>query len=795
MARRFLIILLLLSFAFIGTISLLLQGSLPQYEGTVGLTGLSRPVEVERDAQGSVTLRAQNRVDLARALGFVHAQERFFEMDLMRRNAAGELAELFGEAALPADRQARGHRMRARATAMLTTLSKDHRRLIEAYRDGVNEGLMALTVRPFPYLLTRSQPHPWRSEDSVLVVLSMYFTLQEPSVQRELQLSVLRAGLPESAYRFLTARGGEWDAPLIGPVFDWPPPPTREVFDLRNLDPKQLRDPLDQIDGQLDEAAGSNSFAVSGTLTSGAALVANDMHLSLRVPSLWFRTRFIYPHPVHDERTLDINGVSLPGTPAIVVGSNRHVAWSFTNSYGDMADWVRITLDPSDSTRYRSTQGWKPLTIHREVLRVRDTADEILEIRETEWGPILATDHDGALLALVWAAHLPGAVNLDLILLEQAETIEDAMRMAQRAGMPAQNFIVGSRDGDIAWTIAGRIPSRIGDYDPTHPSDWSENNKGWNGWLAPEKYPVIVNPPEQRLWNGNARAIDGSMLEYLGDGGYELGARAKQIRDSLAANDFFTAADLHSIQLDDRALFLARWRQLLEQTLARVPAANWRSVMETALADWDGHASVNSVAYRLVRTFRQEVIGSIQEGFAAAVREHHPNFMMPRLAQIEHAVWLLLTQRPPHLLPPGYTDWDHLLATCAQRITEYMQSQPGGIAARTWGEQNTAAIQHPLSRVLPKFLAQQLDMPRDPLPGDSHMPRIQSPSFGASQRFVVAPGDEERGYFTMPGGQSGHPLSPYYASGHADWVAGKTTPFLPGPTERTLTLTPTNGTP
>lgn len=117
MARRFLIILLLLGFAFIGTISLLLQGSLPQYEGTVGLTGLSMPVEVERDAQGSVTLRAQNRVDLARALGFVHAQERFFEMDLMRRSAAGELAELFGEAALPADRQARGHRMRARATA------------------------------------------------------------------------------------------------------------------------------------------------------------------------------------------------------------------------------------------------------------------------------------------------------------------------------------------------------------------------------------------------------------------------------------------------------------------------------------------------------------------------------------------------------------------------------------------------------------------------------------------------------------------------------------------------------
>lgn len=775
---------------------LLLQGSLPQYDGKVHVPGLSAAAVIERDVLGSVTIHAQNRLDLARALGYVHAQERFFEMDLMRRSAAGELAELFGAGALPADRKARRHRMRARAKAMLADLPESQRRLIDVYRDGANKGLAALAVRPFPYLLTRTQPHPWRSEDSLLIIISMFFTLQESSVQRELQLSTLRAGLPESIYQFLTASGGEWDTPLLGAPFEWPQPPSSEEFDLHQLDSgleRMERTLQHHRNDQYDEAPGSNSFAVAGSLTSGAALVANDMHLSLRAPSLWFRTRLIYSHFQRPERLIDTAGISLPGVPAIVVGSNRHIAWSFTNSYGDMADWVRITLDPADPSRYLSGGNWKPISVYHETLHVRGAPDETLEVRETEWGPILADDHDGTPLALVWTVYQSGSVNLDLIELEQVETVDNAIVVAQHAGIPAQNFIVGDRNGNIAWTIAGRIPLRTGQYNPGIPADWSEGNIGWQGWLEAAKYPLISNPQEQRLWSANSRVIDGTMYTLLGDGGYELGARARQIRDSLQKIEHFTPTDLFSIQLDDRALFLARWRQLLKRTLDQTSSSDWRTEMQQALNDWDGHAAINSVAYRIVRTFRQEIIGSILDNFAAKVRRRHPDFLLPRLPQIEHAVWVLLEQRPLHLLPPGYTDWDQLLETCVQRIAEQLQAQPGGIAVRTWGEQNTAAIQHPLSRVLPGFIAQWLDMPRDPLPGDSYMPRIQSPNFGASQRFVVAPGNEEQGYFSMPGGQSGHPLSPYYGSGHADWVTGKATAFLPGPPEHTLSLLPLRG--
>lgn len=786
MFRKSLFFLFTLAIVILLAAWLLLKGSLPVYEGKQPIPGLGDIVTVERDALGTVTLNGSNRLDLARALGFIHAQERFFEMDLMRRKAAGELAELFGAIALPADRKARVHRMRARAQIMLQTLSQDKLRLLEAYRDGVNTGLNHLRVRQFGYLLTQTTPRAWQSEDSLLIVLAMYMTLQGNNFDRELGLSMMHASLPESAYRFLTAGGGEWDAPLDGSYFEWPPYPPAADLDLRSISRRVLSD-----NGfQESLSVGSNGFAVGGHLTNGSALVANDMHLALRVPGLWFRTRLIYPDPAHANQKIDVIGVSLPGTPAIVAGSNRHIAWGFTNSYGDFSDWIRVNLDPENPARYADKGKWKPVKIWHETLHVRDIPDETLEIRETEWGPILAQDFDKTPLALIWTAHQPDAVNLDIIELEQTDNLEKAIDIARNIGIPAQNFIAGSKNGDIAWTIAGRIPQRTGSYDPELPADWSGQSNGWNGWLAPADYPLIINPPDMRLWNGNSRMIDGDLLSKLGDGGYELGARSRQIRDELYARNHFSPADLLAIQLDDRALLLIRWKQLLDETLQKVPPATWRNEIQQALHDWDGHASVQSVAYRVVRNFRLEVIRYILSSLTMQVKSDYPKFEIPRLSQAEHAVWKLIKQRPLHLLPSDDNDWDSMLAACAHRIAEQMRMQPGGIAARTWGKKNTADIHHPLSNALPSWIATWLNMPADQLPGDHHMPRVQTPDFGASLRFVVAPGEEENGYFEMPGGQSGHPLSPYYGSGHPDWVTGNQTAFMPGAAQQTLYLYP-----
>ncbi|MEO8012364.1 MAG: penicillin acylase family protein, partial [Dokdonella sp.] len=566
---RVLATLFVLAIVIVASAWLALRGSLPALDGTVANAALGDAVALDRDVLGTVTLTGANREDVTWVLGYVHAQERFFEMDLMRRSAAGELAELFGANALPIDRKARVHRMRARAQATLAIAQPGQLALIERYRDGVNAGLAALSVRPLAYLLTRSEPVAWRNEDTLLIAQAMYFSLNDASNRRELGFSYMKAALPDSAWRFLSASGGAWDAPLSGPPMRWPDPPTADELDLSALDPALLRG----TESPSGLVPGSNSFAVGGALTGGAALLANDMHLELRVPSIWFRARLVYPNPRRPGENVDVNGASLPGTPLIIAGSNRHVAWGFTNSYGDFTDWVRVLPDPDDADRYRTAQGSEAIVVHEEILASRGGDSETLSVRETRWGPIVAKDHDGVALALAWTAHREDAVNLDLLDFERAEAADEGVAIAHRAGMPAQNLLVVDRFGNIAWTIAGRMPKREGRYDAALPAEWSEAGMGWNGWIDSNDYPLLSNPPWQRVWTANARLVDeGAALDRLGDGGYDLGARQGQIRDALQAREQFDVSDMLDIQLDDRALFLDRWRILLVGVLARSEA-------------------------------------------------------------------------------------------------------------------------------------------------------------------------------------------------------------------------------
>ena len=769
---------------------LLTRASLPQLNGEIAAPGLAGKATIERDALGTATIHAGNRKDAGYALGFVHAQERYFERDLMRRAAAGELSELVGPAALPMDKQRRPFRMRSRAAQALAAASPEENSVMAAYAAGVNAGLNALGSRPWEYWLLRAAPKPWTAEDSVLVIDAMFFDLHDTTNARELGFAKIHSALPESVYKFISAGGGPWDAPLLGPAMRYPALPPPADLDLTKVDPKLLKVPADKTERLT--TPGSNSFAVNGALTTThAALVANDMHLNLRVPNIWFRARLMYPNMRRSGETIDLIGVTLPGVPTLVAGSNRHVAWAFTNSYGDWMDWVRINLDAGDKNKYRNKAGVQPLQVSHETIKVHGGADETIDVRDTEWGPIIAEDADGTPLALAWTALQPGALNFELGKLDAAESVDEAFVTANNAGIAPQNFVVGDRAGNIGWTIAGKIPRREGGYDPLLPSDWSQPGTGWNGWLPPQEYPHLPNPPAQRLWTANARTMDFESADFrnLGDGGYDLGARTRQIRDDLKAKDHFSPDDALAIQLDDRALFMRHWHEMLVKTLAKAGDAPALADLKKYTANWDERADPASVGYRLARTFRTEVTDTVLDGFAAAVRAKFADFKMPHLAQAEVLVDAVLLERPAHLLPPGYASWDDLLQKCAERVAKKLGDMPGGIAARTWGESNTARIKHPLSGALPG-LDRLLDMPADQLAGDSNMPHVAASGFGASERFAVEPGHEEYGYFHMPAGQSDNPFSPFYGAGHADWVKGRATPFLPGETKYTLTLKP-----
>jgi penicillin amidase len=786
-----------------------LRASLPQLDGERVVAGLGAPVRIERDALGVPLVRGRSRLDVARATGFLHAQERYFQMDLLRRSAAGELAALFGRPALEVDREARLLRLRLVARRATKTLRADEGALLAAYTAGANAGLAALGAPPFEYLALRVEPARWRDEDSLLCALAMYRDLQGRQPWLESVTGLMRETLPSALVDFLAPVGTEWDAPIEGGPIAMPAVPGPEVLDLRRakatvavaeVAPPSDSSPLVFLGAPLgvgptdpgsESARGSNNWAVAGTHTvHGGALLANDMHLGLSVPNTWYRLSLAFPGANGERR---ITGVTLPGAPFVVAGSNGHVAWGFTNSEGDWADLVLLEPDPANPEAYLAPGGPRVLERETEAIEVKGEKAETLVVESTIWGPVIHRDHAGRRRALAWVALREGGLNAALLRMEAVTNLDEALALAPEVGIPNQNLVVADAGGRIGWTIIGRIPRRVG-HDGSVPASWADGTRGWDGWLAPEDCPRVVDPPGGRVWTANARVVGGEKLANVGVGGYDLGARQGQIRDDLLAVDKASEGDMLRVQLDDRALLLARWQKLLLGVLSPEAVAGdpRRAEAGRFVETWGGRASIDSVGYRIVRAFRERVRGLVLDPLLAPARGRDARRLRPGAApnaRWEGPVWALVTQRPPHLLHPRYPSWDALLLSALDAVLEELTQNGRPLAERTWGERNTTFIRHPLSRAVPR-LGGFLDMPREPLPGDSHMPRFQSPSAGASERFAVSPGREELGYFHMPCGESGHPLSPHYADGHAAWAKGEKAPFLPGPAANVLTLIP-----
>ena len=263
----------------------LITGSIPILEGEVPIAGLTAPVTIERDALGVPTIRGENREDVARGLGFVHAQERFFQMDLLRRKGAGELSELFGAATLEADRAARTHRFRALARRVAESMKVEHKRIQRAYTEGVNAGLAALDQSPFEYQLLRLEPEPWLDEDTTLVLFAMYFELNDEVGNRESARGLLEDLLEPELAEFLVPAGTSWDAPLDGGTMVVPPIPAGPT-----IDSETPAAAFHNEDDSTVSMVGSNNWAVAGSRTAdGRAILADDMHLGLSLPNTWFR--------------------------------------------------------------------------------------------------------------------------------------------------------------------------------------------------------------------------------------------------------------------------------------------------------------------------------------------------------------------------------------------------------------------------------------------------------------------------------------------------------------------------
>ena len=780
-----LIVILIGAFAVWG----FLWGSLPQLDGRLSVRGLTGPVTVNRDALGVPTVVAMNRDDMAYALGFVHAQDRFFQMDLLRRTGAGELSALFGAAGINSDRVNRLYRFRIKAQAAFSQLPIDDQRLLKSYTRGVNDGLNRLLTRPFEYAVLGVSPKKWEPADSLLVIWAMYLQLQGSLLPRQIALDWMKDHTNPQQLAFLLPQTSHFDAPLDAERLSadstiatatapaWFGIPTAEE-----------RKPTPSFQSSV----GSNNFAIGGSRTSGrGAIVGDDMHLPLSLPNIWYRAQINYKDYQGELRRL--TGVTLPGVPLVVVGSNGHVAWGFTVSYADCLELIELQTAPGNPERYKTDRGWNLVDEVTEKISVKGGAPIDLKILETPFGPL--QEIGSKFYAVHWIAEDSKAVNLNLGKMDEARNIWDALSVANTAGIPAQNIIVGDSGGHIGWTIAGALPAR-GDSMAGVDFTSVTARTDWNFLLDPSNYPRLVDPPAAQLWTANNRQLAGSDYKLIGDGGADIGARATQLRDDLIDLKNPNEARAYQAFLDDRALFMSKWRAnaiaaLDDRSLRNNPKrAEFRRLL---LEEWTGDAGVNSVGYTLARGY----LDSLYRQFFGKIDHDLEKLNPDANYAAANARWpivieKLLDGRPPGWLPNGAPNWQDVQLRAIDDAIYHLDAAGMPLSEATWGKHNTEDISHPFSRQLPlgRFW---LSAPADAIPGDDNMPRVAGSDFGQSERMVVSPKNEENGILNMPGGQSGHPLSPYFLAGHKSWVEAKPTPFLPGAPTHTLYLDRENG--
>ncbi len=801
----------------------------------IALPALAATVTIDLDKVEVPTITAASITDAACAQGWLHARERFLQMDLARREAAGELGEIV-PAAVEMDRVTRCLQLRVVAERAVALLPHTHREILEHYSAGVNAQLAARV--PLEYQLMKLVPSPWTPADSMLIQLGMARYL-DSSPQADRSRACLFDGLAPALATFFSSSAGPLDMSVDGSPLAAPPAlPTSEQLNLRasvesaavpaTEPPTALRESESNTpsnaptaaEGKSETHPGSNAFAIAGSRTQdGRAIVGNDMHLALMAPGIWYRVRLEWTAVSNEvgARKHELTGLSLPGVPLIVQGTNGFVAWAFTNLTADLTDLVVVEVDPNDSSKYLVEGGSESFVASKATLGSGNSS-ETIQLRATRFGPIIETRDDGRMIALRWAALDEGGLDCGLFNLASSQTLDDALAVAREWHGPPQNILIASADGRIGWTIAGTLPARS--HGTSVPVSWRSAPQ-WSGIMDANDKPTIVDPPSGVLTSANQLSMQptGALATVLGRD-EAAGDRAYRLRELLEARHDWTEAALHSLQLDTRSARLLRWRDALlaacaldaaaaappaprdaetpvvapiaAPTVAPIaPASRAETLREVTqiLSEWQGATDAGERAPVLLDQARSAARKSFARGLAtlADMRETGATERDLSAAIDDEAMLRILESRCAHLLPPDSADWPAFARALLEQAAAQSRGKDG--AFRTRGDDNRAWIRHPAADAL-GAAARVAEMPKAPLPGHPTAVRVQTPTFGASERSVVSPTHLNDAILVTPCGQSGLPTSPHFRSLHRYWQDGLPYPLLPGAATQRLELMP-----
>lgn len=723
--------------------------TLPAREASLSLPGLSAPVEVTLDDHGIPRITARNEVDAAMALGLLHARDRMFQMDLMRRGASGRLSAIAGPAALRADRFMRVLGLSGRAEADLAAQAPETRRLLEAYAAGVNAWIAERGRFAAPEFLLLGVPEPWRPADSLLwgKLMGLYLS---GNWHTELARARLSRSLPPERIEEL-----------------WPADESSGRAEVAALDPAMLGRLLAALpefpgDAPLPDSA-SNAWAVAARRsTTGGALLASDPHLGFGAPILWYLARIELP----EGRFLA--GATAPGVPFVVIGRSERLAWGFTTTHSDTQDVFVERLTGAED--YETPDGPRPFALREERIAVRGQPDEVLRVRETRHGPVISDLEpggevpQGTVLAVQMANLAPGDTAASgLHALNRAATLEEAGGAAARISSPAQNVVVADAAGEVALFLAGRTPIRASG-DGAMPAPGWDGSHDWTGWIPFAEMPNTLRPASGAVANANNRVQPRDSPVFLGRDWFG-DWRFRRIADVLAARPRHAPEDFVALQEDTVSLLA---REMLPRLRAIPRPAGLAGTARDLLDGWDGEMAVDRPQPLIFNAWMQEAgalalrAGGVPEGSWEA----GPEFLR-----------FVLTD------PAGAAHWCGP-AGCDALVAEALSRASGGLATRfgpdpaawRWGEAHRALFEHPLLRHVP--LLSRLTRIGVPTPGDDQTVNRGGyrPDFahvhGAGLRLMADLGSPDGLLAVIATGQSGNPLSSHWADLNAAWAAG-----------------------
>jgi penicillin amidase len=765
----------------------LAHSALPQLDGALNVQGLTAPVTVTRDGHGVPTITAASLPDLFFAQGFVTAQDRLWQLDIMRRFAAGELSEVAGPIALSHDREQRILGMRQVAAKAIAALPARDREFFDAYARGVNAYMASQGNRlPLEFRLMRYKPKPWTADDSILLGVQLVQELNHGTYREALEREAILARLGPELTADLFVNSSWRDRP---PTVQ-PHRLSDEVDKLR----KQGDDDQDDDDQDMDEGPdsnvagmpwsplrsldfelvpGSNNWVLSGEHTvNGKPLLSNDMHLHHQMPNLWYEAHL-------RAGDYDVVGVTLPGLPFVIVGHNQRIAWGVTNVGPTVEDLYIETFNDKDE--YQTPAGWEKAEHRREVIPVKGQASVSLDVESTHHGPVITSLIPGETrkLALHWTVY--DSVYDPFFEIDSAKDWSGFRQALAKLDSPAQNFVYADVDGHIGYQTTGHIPIRKAG-DGSLPVPGNDDAHEWTGYIPFDKLPTVFDPPSGVIATANGR-ITPDKYPFSVSTGWDAPWRTDRIYRVLESGKKFAPPDLLALQTDVYSAFDRICAEHFVYALDHAKNISKRAQQARELMrDWDGRMLTNSAAATVEFRSRQELMRLLLEpklGPAPPGQTSPPQTPQPGLNWTSYrwqmsSIWLeaVLAKKPQRWLPSNYESYDAVLAAAVEAAVTSSDA-PADLAQWRWGKFHPIEIDHFVLKRIPG-LSRWVQPGLHEQSGGGLTVKQVGRDFGPSERYTADLSDFDHSTLNVVTGQAGNFLSPYYMDQWKAWYEGTT---------------------